>query len=298
MNPARSLTTGSGPHLFQMPALSPTVLTPAVMSPTVLAPTSIGDAAPVDPLVAYSRDFTGSTDLTGWDIYKSGAATATPGASGLLLVPVQGWGSDYLTAPDPTRSLWYTHSVVDQRDGYLASQSFSTDLDIRARFVVRAANGTDTVPAAGGEYRVAVLAIHDPDRSSALRYVHVGFGTGDGVTGVEVKVTRGPNTTSVYPFASASVDGDVRLVKIGQTITAFHRPLSSGEAITSDIGWTTLFTIVWTDGLDAADDFPSVSPETTTALPSTYDAGIGIYSSTTTPDVSVLCSAVATKTPT
>jgi hypothetical protein len=264
-----------------------------------------------DPFEEISDDFsTGVSDLEerGWSFYKSSAlAQAEVVDDAMQVIPIRGGGGDYQGGGAiATASFWYTQSNVDQRDGLLVYKAVGpaagtpVSFDARARVIVTNEDGDDVPPATVGEWRFAGFAVHHPTRTSYLRYLHIGLGSegGAAVTGIECKVNRvnASGGMSVFPVEEVDVTGldaleyDLRIVRRAsdtQVFDMYTRPVSSGEALTSNDGWTLHYTVVWTDGEDAADDFPACPQETDDPFPDDVQLGVMNYSNAEAVDVMV-----------
>lgn len=212
-----------------------------------------------------------------WSLYKPVAiATATVvGRGALLLEPVEG-GSG------PVGSLWFSTGPQTQLDGLLVYKDVGPGVgtpigfDARARLSASSDRG-----AAAGEYRYAVLAAHDPDRSE-LNYVHVGIGWDPTTATAETKTTDQDGVVGASAFAVTELpeplEVDVRLVRRSSNVQIFDtyvRPTSSGEPLDSDEGWTLHHTVDRSDGDGPEDTIPTRAAAV--PLPSDLHVGVSVY---------------------
>lgn len=265
--------------------------------------------APDDPLLSWGTNFVAAAEdpaESGWEFYKPGAvALAMCDSDGLHLEAEHGGGGDYQGgSADPLASFWFSASNSDQRDGFLMFKPIgpgagtSVGWDVRARLIVRNGAGTANPPGTVGEWRFAVLAVHDPDRATHLRYLHVGLGSeglvatvGDECKANRVNATGG---ASVYPVEAlvGALDYDVRIVRREdepQIFEIYIRAVSSGELLESDEGWILRYVVDWADGESGDDTFPACPQETDAGMPSTVHVGLSLYSNVAGHDISVTC---------
>lgn len=238
--------------------VAPTVVSCNVVSPTVVGPTA---NAPTDPLSFLDDEFSGSSLDPKWQTYEG---------SGTIVESVSGGELD-LTCDEGgvTGSLWF-----DGFQGILLYQLVTGDFDAIATCRVR--NIVDSGPPTNsdGDYRIAMLAAHDPDHVGALNYVHVGLGS-TANNGLRCEWKSTVNGTSVYDDVSApSGAGQIRLLRVGQLFTAYYR------ASTLD---------AWTE-VQAMDR--SVNP-----LPDTVQLGFGVYASLSTHDLRLFVNNFRVTTP-
>lgn len=256
--------------------------------------------ATTDAFERYRDAFSTTTLHPRWSTYKPASLASSAVASGRLrLVPVRG-GSD------PTGAFWYSSSNgaigSAQNDGFLVHQTVGPSVgtpvafDARARIRVLASDGTSQVPETPGEWRFGGLALHNPTRSSYLRYLHIALGSegGAGVSGLECKVNRVNATggASVFPVANivGDLERDVRIVRrsTDTDLVDLYSRASSGS-LASSSGWTRHYTIRWSDGADGDDDFDACPQETDAALPDDVQIGLMCYTNATAHDILLDC---------
>lgn len=198
---------------------------------TAILASAGGGGGPVDPLAALSDTFeSGSTDMAtrGWTIYKATSISSITVASGRARFAIVQGGFN----GDPATSFWF-----NEFDGGLPYKEVDGDCDMRARITVW--NSTfDGLPTQT-QFRIAGIALHDPDRSSFFNYTHVGGGVVNGAYAVETKNTV--NSASTFPAAAYSPtspwDMDVRILRVGAGVTTHYRHEPSVE-LADDTGWT------------------------------------------------------------
>lgn len=245
---------------------------------------------------ARMRDsFAGAALNARWSTYKPAAVAATVSGGRVRLTPTQG-------GTGATGSFWYSADNVTQNDGGLVYQAVgpaagtSVGFDARARVRVFAADGTSQVPETVGEWRFGGLAIHHPTRTSYYRYLHMALGSegGAGVSGLECKVNRVNATggASVFPVAdlAGALYRDLRIVRRStdtDLFDLFDRAVSG--TLTSNTGWTRRYTVRWTDGADADDDFDVCPQETDDPMPDDVHVGLMSYSNATGADIVTDC---------
>lgn len=229
----------------------------------------------------------GEADPTdrGWLVYKPDAVAEAVVSVGMDLEPVRGGN-------DPAGSLWFSQNAATQITGFLIYKAagpgsdMPVGFDARARLVATNSAGDDDPPVAVGEYRYVVLAVHDPDRSTDLNYVHIGIGADPDGLQVEVKTTDSDGVTaqSVFPVEPAMGTGsglfyDVRIVRRttdSRFLDCYYRP-SSG-ALTTDSGWVLHTTINRSD---------NTQPPRGVAvdLPDDVQIGVAVYASPEVHDI-------------
>lgn len=226
-----------------MPALRCTALAARALAAEALPSRVQGDGdEPVDDLAALDDDFSGSDSLEdrGWLLHNpSFIATQTVSGGELLLESTTGGGAG---------AWWYSQPGLRQQ-GSLAYKLVTGDFDARIRVRQRDAAGTGT-PTGGVplEWRFAGLAIHDPAglASGEGNYVHIALGgSPNGTNRGEWKVTdddggASPQSTFDDEEVDGPLDYDIRTVKVDQLVELSYRPVSSGESLASDVGWTVL----------------------------------------------------------
>ena len=249
---------------------------------------------------AHMRDAFATTSLhPRWSTYKPASIVSTVGSGRLRLEPVRG-------GIDPTGCFWYSAGNgaigTQQHDGGLVRQTVGPSVgtpvafDARARIRVLASNGSSQVPETVGEWRFGGLAVHHPTRSSYFRYLHIALGSegGAGVSGLECKVNRVNATggSSVFPVANivGNLERDVRIVRRSTDTDLFdlYDRATSG-ALSDSSGWTRRYTVRWTDGADADDDFDACPQEEDDPFPDDIQIGLMAYSNATAHDILLDC---------
>jgi len=266
---------------------------------TALARTSSA-GADVDAFARMRDAFATSTLHPRWSTYKPLALAATTVGSGRLRIEPAAGGIG------ATNSFWYSSGNgaigTQQHTGGLVHQTVGPSVgtpvafDARARIRVLAANGSSQVPETVGEWRFGGLAVHNPTRSSYLKYLHIALGSegGAGVSGLECKVNRVNVTggSSVFPVANivGNLERDVRIVRRATDTDLFdlYDRASSG-ALSSSSGWALRYTVRWTDGADADDDFDVCPQETDAAFPDDVQVGLMAYSNAAGHDILLDC---------
>lgn len=164
-----------------------------------------------DPdVVLFSSDFSiGTGGMTLYNGDGVGTVAITGGELGLTV-----------NAGGTADSFWF-----DADQGVLVYVPISGDFDARA--LIRVRNSADSgLPTVGdGNFRIAGLAAHDPDRTT-LDYVHVGMGcTASAAITVETKNTVADvSDYDEFTTAGASTGiGEVRIVREGQIFRLYYR---------------------------------------------------------------------------
>lgn len=241
---------------------TPSVATPRMVACTISTPdTGLGATAPIDPLSALDDDFSGASLDPKWLEFEGDGTIVQSVASGELNLTCNAGAS--------ADSFWFNNE-----QGTLLYQLVDGDFDAIAD--VRVRNLADSgLPTNGdGNYRIAVLAAHDPDRSTDLDYVHVGLGSTN-VSGIRCEWKTTVASTSAYgDVAAPSGAGQIRLLRVGQVFTAFYRA-SSGDA------WTTA----------------QVMDRAAAPLPSTLQLGFGAYSNLASHDIRIFVDRFRVTTP-
>lgn len=253
----------------------------------------VGEAA--DSFERLRDDFATTTLHPRWSTYKPASISTTVSSGRMRIEPVAG-------STGATGSFWYSASNVSQNDGGLIYQTVGPSVgtpvgfDARARIRVLAANGSDQVPETVGEWRFGGLAVHHPTRASYYRYMHVALGSegGAGVSGLECKVNRVNATggASVFPVANivGNLERDVRIVRRTTDTDLFDMyDRASSGALSDSTGWTLRYTVRWTDGADADDDFDVCPQETDDAFPDDVQIGLMCYASAAADDILLDC---------
>src|SRR5574338_450012 len=207
-----------------------------------------------DPLSALNDTFTGASLNAKWLTYNGGGTISVSQHDGEMdLTCSAGWDGG------TGGSFWY-----NAFQGGLEYQEVDGDFDAVADVRVTNLAG-DGLPTDDGNYRIAVLAAHDPDRSTDLNYVHVGLGmtaTPGAPARCEWKTTV--NNVSTFGDTAAETTAQIRLLRQGQIFTAYYRA-NAGDA--------------WTE-VQAMD-------RTAAPLPSTLQLGFDVYSQAASHDLRV-----------
>lgn len=251
----------------------------------MLDPAAYAAAEAYGPRSVFQRfrdSFSGGTLHDRWSIYKPASlADATVSGGRLRLQPVQG-------GTGATGSFWFSPNTAGRADGFLIYQLFGpaagtpVGFDARIRCEAFDAAGTGLPPGDAGTWRFGGLAVHDPDRSTDYRYLHKAIGT-EGSAGTQCTEDKLNRVGSVYPYEALPGDTlrrDLRIVRRAtnpQIFDLFDRPWTG--ALSSSAGWLRRYSIVWTDGEDAADDFPVCPVETADPMPDDVQVGLIAYSS-------------------
>jgi len=172
-----------------------------------------------DPdVVLFSSDF--SIGTGGMVLYQ-GDGTATIAVSGGELGMT-------INAGGTADNLWF-----DTDEGTLSYIPISGDFDARALIRVRnsADSGLPTVN--DGNFRVAGLACHDPDRAS-LDYLHIGLGC---IATADIQVEHKSTVAGVSNYAAVAATGastgvgEVSIVRVGQLFSLYYRPSTAGPRV-------------------------------------------------------------------
>lgn len=213
-----------------------------------------------DPLSVLDDAFDGVALDAAWSVFDPAIAEIAVSDGELHLSHVDGLGVG--------EALWYSGF-----DGFLVYKEITGNFD--ARMPMRVSNGDDSglPPTAAGDYRIAGLQAHDPDRASVRNYVHVGLGTVDGVHSAEWKTT-------------VDNESDSGVIATGAFGTVPHATLI-GVLRIRRVG--SLFT-VWVDSTQLLEvDRPD--------LPATLQVGPTLYSNQAVPDCVGHASSFAVTTP-
>jgi hypothetical protein len=178
----------------------------------------LGGGQILDPLAALNDTFSGAALLSKWTAYQGDGTLSTAVSGGELNLTCNAGGAG--------DSFWY-----NAEQGVLLYQLVTGDFDARARVRVRNL-ADDGLPTVGdGNYRIAGIAAHDPDRATDLDYVHVGLGcTASATLTAEWKDTQA-STSYFADYTDADVqtgEGEIRLLREGQVYTFYYRPLAGG----------------------------------------------------------------------
>lgn len=203
-------------------------------------------------LSSMNDNFQGAALAAKWTDYEGSGATTIAVANSDLNLTVDAGGVGF--------AFWF-----DANLGTLLYQLVTGNFDAVATIRVRnlADSGLPTV--GDGNYRIAGLAAHDPNRA-ALNYEHVGLGcTASAAITTEWKTT----VASVSTFgvtAAPTGAGQVRLRRVGQFFYAYYREVSSAA-------WTLIHT----------------TDRTATPMPTTLQLGFMVYASVASHDIRLFC---------
>lgn len=165
-------------------------------------------AAALDPLAWLDDGFTNSPLESDWTIYEGDGTVTQSIAGGELNVTVNAGGA--------ADAFWF-----DGEQGCLIYKTITGNFDMRAQCRVRnlADSGLPTV--GDGNFRIAGLAAHDPDRATNLDYVHIGFGcTASAAVTCEWKTTVASVSTYGAVAAPTGV-GELRIRRVGQQFDVY-----------------------------------------------------------------------------
>lgn len=221
------------------------IVRPIVVSPEVVAAEVVRRN---NDLAGLSDDF--SAGMGQWTLYEGDGTAVTSTSGGQLNLTCNAGGAgDSLWFQSDEGILWYQ----------LISGNFDAVATVRVRNLAN-----DGLPTVGdGNFRVGVLAAHDPDRSTNLDYVHVGLGC---IASAGIEAEYKSTVASVSSYASVPAPtgvGVLRIRRIGQLFSLY-------------IG-TTL--------LQAYD-------RTAAPLPATLQVGLGVYASVASHDLRMLVDSV------
>lgn len=207
-----------------------------------------------DPLAALSDDFTGTLD--DWTLYQGDGTATVDIVDGELSFEIDAGGSD--------GSMWYS-----PEEGCLLHKTVS-GLSWEVVATLRIANAADSGLPPATDFRLAGIAAHDPDRATALNYVHVALGaTNEADLRAEHKSTvdsesepGGGSSPGYSSISWPSGEGQIRILRDDQTFTLSVRETDADP---------------WTD-IEIVDR--SAAP-----LPETLQVGPIVYSANPTHDV-------------
>lgn len=189
-------------------------VTAAAILPARLAAVGLVPSAEDAPV--YANDFSGG--LAGLTLFQGDGTVTTSFANGEMNTTVNAGGSG--------DAFWF-----DSELGCLYTVPISGDFD--AVLTGRVRNLADSgLPTTGdGNFRIAGMAAHDPDRGTSLNYVHIGWGcTASAAITVETKNTV--DSVSDYDAAPGVTGaGQLRIVRVGQVFRMYSRA-SPGAAWT------------------------------------------------------------------
>lgn len=164
---------------------------------------------PLDDLGDLSDGFVGSALGPRWSLYEGDGTIVTAVANSEWNLTCNAGGA--------ADSFWF-----DAEQGILPNVSVRGNFSCVA--TVRVRNSADSgLPTVGdGNFRIAGMAAHDPNRAS-LNYVHVGLGcTASAAITCEWKTTV--NSVSTYNAIPApSGSGQLRMDRIGQLFNLYYR---------------------------------------------------------------------------
>lgn len=195
---------GFGPLLGA--ALVPSQL--AIVGPLDLLPLG-DDGEESDPLAIYDDDFPGASLDAQWSFFDEAHSEITVSGAEAHCSHIDGGVGE---------SLWYSGF-----DGWLAYIEFDGDFDVAIDTRVTADDGVSALTNDSGNYRVAALMAHDPDRGDARNYVSVGIGAiSEATLRAEWKSTVNDESDSGVlatgdfdSIAHASGEGTLRIVREG-----------------------------------------------------------------------------------
>lgn len=206
--------------------------------------------------------FLGSALRSWWAPVSSDLLASGPTvASGYVDLPLSTGGA--------SGSFWFGPNA-----GQLLPQLLTGDFDVAADLQALNEDGDD-LPPATGDARLVVLAAHDPDRTTALNYVHRGIGrapggseAGDGIIDEWKTTVDSVSTWDTFEAPNPSTARAwVRLRRVGAVFTS----------------WTSTDGVTW--GNEHSD--------TRADLPAELEVGIAVYSSASTADVRGRCFTVS-----
>lgn len=244
---ARLPTWGAGRGRFEaMPTLRCTALAAQALALEALP--VIGqeaDAEPEDDLAALDDDFSGADDLEGrgWLLYRSETLATQAVSDGEVVLESTTGGNG---------GVWWYAQPGFRQNGSAVYKLVTGDFDARAR--VRQRNAAGSGSPTGGvplEWRMAGMGVFDPagfvSGYHSFAYIALG-GSPNGANRAEWKVHdddggASPQSTFDDEEVDDPLDYDLRTVKVGQLVELSYRPVSSGEPLESDLGWTELITI-------------------------------------------------------
>jgi hypothetical protein len=173
---------------------------------------SAQDAAPaldagVDPLLALSDDFNGTSLDPSWT-QLTGSTYTTSVAQGALHVT-------------PTVGTWYNASI-----GPLIYKRVTGDFKVSLTASARSVTNPSVPPST--DYQLAGVMARDPasDTSGLQNYVHTAVGYGGGTLCVETKSTTDNVSNFVCP-AWGSGDAELRICRSGTTFNLYKRTVGS-----------------------------------------------------------------------
>lgn len=188
------------------------ILPVAVVAVGVASPGADDEA----PLVDLSFD--GDSVPAALTLYQGDGTVTTSVSGGLMNTTVNAGGTD--------DAFWF-----NAEQGCLYSVAVTGDFDAVLTGYVRNL-ADDGLPTVGdGNFRIAGLAAHDPDRATDLNYVHIGWGcTASAAITCETKNTV--DSVSDYDEAPAATGaGQLRIRRDGQVFRLYSRA-SPGAAWT------------------------------------------------------------------
>jgi len=229
--------------------VTPAAVTAAAVTAAAITPAGFDDGT--HAFDGLGDHFGGSALQSKWTLYE-GDGTASISVSG-------GEMGMTINAGGAADSFWF-----DANEGCLLYQLVAGNFDAIATIRVR--NSADSgLPTVGdGNYRIAGLAAHDPDRSTTLSYVHIGLGcTASAAITCETKNT----IASVSDFdeaPAATGAGQVRIVRAGQVFTMYYRASPS-------VAWT----------------LENTYDRTASPMPATLQLGFVVYASVAGHDIRI-----------
>jgi hypothetical protein len=174
------------------------------------APTAVGPSAVIVDLT-----FSGASVPSALTLYEGGGTVTTTVSGGAMNTTVNAGGVGEAFWFDGNQGCLYTIPVAGDFDAVLTG------------FVRNLAD--DGLPTVGdGNFRIAGLAAHDPDRATELNYIHIGWGC---TASVAITVETKNTVASVSDFDAAAGPtgaGQVWIRRRSQIFTCFSRPAQSG----------------------------------------------------------------------
>lgn len=252
--------------------------------------------SPVKPENADSRndilswlddDFNGTGDIEtrGWGWYKEGAvASQVLGAGELDMTITAGAGGI-----GGATAFWFDGTA----DGDLLFKTVRGPFDARLRARIR--NTADAANPAVTSFRIAGLAVHDPNRASnVFNYVHIGGGsTNTANNRVEWKTTDddggASNDTSAFnavDWSGGNMDIDLRIVRRRSNLQLFDllwRP-SSGDLLSGG-AWNTLIQVNRASNASPDRDTNGALANLAIPMPPVVQVGAMIYSQSAAHDI-------------
>lgn len=175
---------------------------------TAASISAAGIAAAAEAELLYSNDFAAA--LSGLTLFQGDGTVTTSFANGEMNTTVNAGGAGDAFWFDAELGCLYTLPITGNFDAVLTG---------RVRNLA-----DDGLPTVGdGNFRIAGMAAHDPDRSTVLNYVHIGWGC-TASAGITVETKNTVDSVSDYDAAAAATGaGQLRIVRLGQVFTLYSR---------------------------------------------------------------------------